>query len=163
MAKRRTPNPRRPRGPAPVNALGWQRQPGSSRNYRNVSDPRYPTGKTISERQMANLSREARLGRKISKETYARAVRKRELSYANPTTALRQTNAKNSRALRQHLPDIAPKDKAVALKFYRVGYRGLTPDEQKRFKEMFNRYAPDDVRQALGSAPKNIGAFKVAA
>lgn len=63
----------------PVNALGWRRLPGSSRNYRNVSDPRQTIGTTISERQMANLSREARLGRKITKEAYKKKGRKRRI------------------------------------------------------------------------------------
>jgi hypothetical protein len=75
MAKRPT-RPRHRSGPAPVNALGWRRLPGSSRNYRNVSDPRRPIGTTISERQMANLSREARLGRKITKEAYKKRSKK---------------------------------------------------------------------------------------
>lgn len=54
MAKRPTRRHRRS-GPVPINALGWRRLPGSSRNYRNVSDPRQPIGTTISERQMANF------------------------------------------------------------------------------------------------------------
>jgi hypothetical protein len=162
MAKRPTRRRRRS-GPAPVNALGWRRLPGSSRNYRNVSDPRQPIGATISERQMANLSREARLGRKISKETYKEKVEKGELSYPNGATRLRQTNARNSRFIRGYLPDIAPKDKAVALKFYRVRYAGLSPTEKDRFQKMFDRYSADHVRQALGSAPKDIGSFGIAA
>jgi hypothetical protein len=154
-----------PRGgsSAPVNALGWRRLPGSARNYRNISDPRYPTGATISDRQMSNISREARFGRKISKETYTKAVKRRELRYADAATELRQTNAKNSRSVREYLPDIAPKDKAVPLKFYRGGFFSLSADEKARFKKMFESYSADDVRQALGSAPKNIGAFRVAA
>jgi len=157
----RRPTPRR--GPAQVNALGWQRLPGSSRNYRNASDYRYPIGSQISERQMANLKREARLGRKISKEAYANAIRKRELSYADQATELRQMNARNSRFIRGYLPEIAPKDKQIALKFYRVRYDGLSPTEKRRFGEMFRRYSADNVRQALGSQPKDIGSFGIAA
>jgi hypothetical protein len=162
MAKRPTRRGRR-FDPAPVNALGWRRLPGSSRNYRNVSDPRQPIGTTISERQMANLSREVRLGQKISKEAYKTKVERGELSYANAATRLRQTNARNSRFIRGYLPDIAPKDKAVALKFYRVRYDSLSPAEKRRFGEMFTRYPADHVRQALGSAPKDIGSFGIAA
>jgi hypothetical protein len=162
MAKRPT-RPRHRSGPAAVNALGWRRLPGSSRNYRNVSDPRRPIGTTISERQMANFSREARLGRKITKEAYKKKVEKGELSYADAATRLRQTNARNSRFIRGYLPDIAPKDKEVALKFYRVRYDGLSPAEKRRFGEMFRRYPADYVRQALGSQPKDIGSFGIAA
>jgi len=160
MARR--PTPRR-RGPAGVNALGWQGLPGKSKRYRNISDPHYPIGVTISNRQMSNLKREDRLGRKISKEAYTKAIRKRELTYADAATELRQTNAKNSRFIREYLPEIAPKDKTVALKIYRVRYDGLSPAEKDRFKKMFERYTADDVRQALGSQPKDIGSFGIAA
>jgi len=162
MAKRLTRRCHRS-GPAPVNALGWRRLPGSSRNYRNVSDPRQPIGTTISERQMANLSREARLGRKITKEAYKKKVEKGELSYPDAATRLRQTNARNSLIIRGYLPDIAPKDKAVALNFYRGGYAALSPAEKDRFKKMFERYSADRVRQALGSQPKDVGSFGIAA
>jgi len=67
------------------------------------------------------------------------------------------------RAIAAALPDIAPKDKAVALKFYRVRYDGLSPAEKDRFKRLFKRYSADNVRQALGSAPKDIGSFGIAA
>src|SRR5271166_5369133 len=111
----RRPAPRR-RGSPSVNALGWQGLPGKSKRYRNISDSRYPIGATISNRQMSNLKREDRLGRKISKETYTKAIRKRELRYADAATELRQTNARNSRFIRGYLPEIAPKDKTIALK-----------------------------------------------
>jgi len=155
--------PRRRRDPAKVNALGWRRLPGDARHYRNVRDPRYPIGSEISDRQMSNLLREQRLGRKISKEAYTKAIGQRELAYADATTELRQTNARNSRFIREYLPEIAPKDKTIALKFYRVGYDGLSPAEKRRFGEMFRRYSADDVRQALGSQPKDIGSFGIAA
>jgi hypothetical protein len=163
MAKRPTRHRRRRSGPAPANALGWRRLPGSSRNYRNVSDPRFPIGSEISDRKMSNLVREERLGQRMSKEAYTKAIRKREVSYADEATRLRQTNARNSRFIREYLPDIAPKDKAVALKFYHVRYEGLSPAEKRRFGEMFRRYSADNVRQALGSAPRDIGAFGIAA
>lgn len=162
MAKRQTRR-RRGSGTAPVNALGWRRLPGSSRNYRNVSDPRYPIGREISDRQMSNLVREDRVGRKMSKEAYTKGIKKREFSYADEATRLRQTNARNSRFIRAYLPDIAPKDKTVALRFYRVRYDGLSRTEKDRFKSLFKRYSADHVRQALGSAPKDIGSFGIAA
>ncbi len=160
MSRRRAP---RRRGPAGVNELGWRGLPGKSGRYRNMSDPRYPIGATISNRQMSNLKREDRLGRKISKEAYTKAIRKRELSYVDEATELRQTNARNSRFIRGYLPEIAPKDKAVALKFYRVRYDGLSPAEKGQFKKMFERYPADNVRQALGSQPRDIGSFGIAA
>ena len=51
----------------------------------------------------------------------------------------------------------------MALKHLSGGYRSLTPAEKDRFKEMFRRSPADDVRQALGSAPKDIGHFGIAA
>jgi len=159
MVRRPTPRP----GPAQANALGWRRLPGGARHYRNLRDPRYPIGSEISDRQMSNLVREDRLGRKISKEAYTKAIKKRELSYADEATGLRQMNARNSRFIRGYLPEIAPNDRQVALKFYRVRYDGLSPAEKRRFGEMFRRYPADDVRQALGSQPKDIGSFGIAA
>jgi hypothetical protein len=159
MARRPTPRPR----PAQVNVLGWRRLPGGARHYLNLRDPRYPIGSEISDRQMSNLLREDRLERKISKEAYTKAIRKRKLSYRDVATELRQTNARNSRFIREYLPEITPKDKAIALKFYHVRYDGLSPAEKHRFSEMFRRYPADHVRQALGSQPKDIGSFGVAA
>ncbi len=161
MARR--PTPRRRGDPAPVNSHGWQGLPGKSKRYRNISDPRYPIGATISNRQMSNLKREARFDRKISKEAYTKAISKHELSYVDEATELRQTNARNSRFIRGYLPEIAPKDKTIALKFYRVGYDGFTPAEKDRFKKLFERYPADNVRQSLGSQPKDIGSFGIAA
>jgi hypothetical protein len=109
------------------------------------------------ERQAVQM----RLG--TTKERYKEDIRARRRSYANETIKKRQENAKNSRTIRDYLPDIAPKDKAVALKHYKSGYHGLTPAEKKRFNEMFKRYPADSVRQALGSAPKDIGRFGIAA
>jgi hypothetical protein len=103
---------------------------------------------------------QARIG--TTKEKYQEDIRKGRRSYDEPTKR-RQTNARNSRQLREYLPDIAPKDKVVALKHLDKGYYSLTPDEKKRFKDMFKRYPADDVRQALGSAPKDIGRFEIAA
>ncbi len=149
--------------PAVVNALGWRRQSGGSARFKNISDYRYPIGATISNRQMSNLKRETRLGHKMSKEEYTKKVDKGELSYADAATKKRQTNAKNSRVIREFLPEVAPKDKAIALKYYQTGYHGLTPAEKARFRKMYDVYPPDSVRQALGSAPKNIGSFRFAA
>ena len=157
MAKRPTRRRRRS-GPAPVNALGWRRLPGSSRNYRNVSDPRYPIGGEISDRQMSNLVREDRVGRKMSKEAYTKAIRKRELSYADEATQLRQTNARNSRFVRSYLPDIAPKDKAVALKFYRVRYDGLSPAEKRRLARCFGAIPPTTCARRSAARRRTLAA-----
>lgn len=116
-----------------------------------------PSMPIYTERQAVQM----RLG--TTKERYQADVRANRRSYANATIKTRQENARNSRIIRDYLPDIAPKDKAVALKHYKSGYHGLTPAEKKRFNEMFKRYPADSVRQALGSAPKNIGRFGIAA
>jgi hypothetical protein len=161
MARQSRKSPKSARKAAPVNELGWRRQPGGSKRFRNVSDPRYPVGAIISNRKMSDLEREKRFGRKVSKEEYTKKVK--ELSYADKATKLRQDNAKNSRFIRHLLPEITPKDKTVALKYYRTGYGGFTADEKKRFAKMYDRYPVDDVRQALGSAPRDTGSFRLAA
>lgn len=143
--------------------FGFVKEKGNAKRWRNVSNPAFAKGATISNRHMSNLVREDRLGMKMSKEAYTKAIKKREVSYADEATRLRQTNARNSRFIRGYLPEIAPKDKAVALKFYHVRYDGFSPAEKRRFGEMFRRYSADNVRQALGSAPRDIGAFGIAA
>jgi hypothetical protein len=132
--------------------FGFVKEKGKAKRWRNVGNRAFAKGVTISDRQMSNLAREERLGQRMSKEAYTKAIRKREVSYADEATRLRQTNARNSRFIREYLPDIAQKDKAVALKFYHVRYEGLSPAEKRRFGEMFRRYSADNVRQALGSA-----------
>jgi hypothetical protein len=103
---------------------------------------------------------QARIG--TTKERYQTEIKQGRRSYA-PLTRKRQENARNSRQIREYLPDIAPKDKAVAFKHLSSGYHSLTPAEKDRFRDMFKRYPADDVRQALGSAPKDIGRFGIAA
>lgn len=98
-----------------------------------------------------------------TKERYQTEVKQGRRSYASEATKTRQRNAKNSRQIREYLPDIATKDKAVAFKHLSSGYHSLTSTEKDRFKDMFKRYPADDVRQALGSAPKDIGRFGIAA
>jgi hypothetical protein len=143
--------------------FGFAKEKGKAKRWRNVSNPAFAKGATISDRHMSNLVREDRLGGKMSKEAYTKGIKKREIFYADEATRLRQTNARNSRFIRGYLPDVAPKDKAVALKFYRVRYDGLSAAEKDRFKSLFKRYSADHVRQALGSAPKDIGSFGIAA
>jgi hypothetical protein len=128
-----------------------KRQVDASVKHVTQSTPIY------TERQAVQV----RLG--TTKERYREDIRTRRRFYANETIKTRQTNAKNSRTIRGHLPDIAPKDKAVALKHYTFGYHTLTPGEKDRFNNMFKRYPADAVRQALGSAPKDIGRFGIAA
>jgi hypothetical protein len=101
-----------------------------------------------------------RLG--TTKERYQEDIRKGRRSYS-AVTRKQQENARNSRQVREYLPDIAPKDKTVALKHLSTGYHSLTQAEKDRFRDMFKRYPADDVRQALGSAPKDIGRFGIAA
>ena len=119
---------------------------------------------TISNKQRSTQSLRSRTGEpSITREKYTREVRTGKRKYHSETTKRRQTNARNSRQIREYLPDIAPKDKAVALKHLDKGYYSLTPAERDRFHKMFKRYNSDDVRQALGSAPKDIGRFRLAA
>jgi hypothetical protein len=97
-----------------------------------------------------------------AKEKYTADIKARRRFYSE-VTRKRQVNVKNSGDIRRHLPDIAIKDKRVALKKMASGYHSLTPAERERFQNMFRRYPIDDVRQALGSAPRDIGRFGIAA
>jgi hypothetical protein len=156
MAERPTKTPRKfrrlTRAEAAARGVSYsaKRQVDASVRRVTSSTPIY------TERQAVQV----RLG--TTKERYQEDIRARRRSYSEATKQ-QQTNAKNSRIIREYLPDIAPKDKAVALKHLSGGYHSLTPDEKQRFRDMFKRYPADDVRQALGSAPRNIGRFGIAA
>jgi hypothetical protein len=148
MAKRPTWLPPRER---PANEYGWRRLPGSARNYRNVSDATRPIGQLISERQMTNISRERRLGEKISKERHAREV-KRGARRLSPETAERQRRVSAGKLVKSEIPEITRRDAALIVK-YNIdgGYNQLDEDEQVQFHELFKRYPKDAVREALGS------------
>jgi hypothetical protein len=132
-------------------SYGAKRQVDASVKRVTASTPLY------TERQAVQM----RLG--TTKEKFTQDIKARRRTYSSETTRTRQTNARNSRVVREHLPHIAPKDKAVALKHMRSGYGSLSPADKDRFRNMFKRYPADAVRQALGSAPKDIGRFGIAA
>jgi hypothetical protein len=149
--KREEPQPSRPARDGRINEYGWRRLPGSSRNYRNVSDPSRPVGQVISERQMTNISRERRLGEKISKERHAREV-KRGARRLKPETAERQRRVSAGKLVKAEIPEITRRDAALIVK-YNIdgGCERLDEDEQVQFHELFKRYPKDAVREALGS------------
>src|SRR3984957_4167921 len=66
---------------------------------------------------------QARIG--TTKERYQTEVKQGRRSYASETTKTRKRNAKNSRQIREYLPDIGPKDKAVAFRHLSSGYHSL--------------------------------------
>ncbi len=125
------------------------------------------TAKTLiyTERQAVNARRGG-----ISKEAYQKAVEGGKRQYASEATSLRQRHAKDGRFISQFVPEMTRADRQIAFKFYDLKDAGnkhpvreMTKDEQQRFKELFNRYPADAIRQAFGSAPKDVGAFQMAA
>jgi hypothetical protein len=173
MAKQSKNSRSRPARGGGVNEYGWRRLPGSSRNYRNVSDAGRPIGQVISERQMTNISREGQFGEKISKERYTREIKSGTRKYFS-ATELRQRHAKDARFIKQFVPEMTPADKRVAYKWLdlkRNGKRGadghtagaLAEKEQGRFHALFTRYNRNDIRQLFGSEAKDVGRFGIAA
>src|ERR1700722_3361634 len=71
---------------------------------------------------------QARMG--TTKERYQTEIKQGRRAYASETTKTRQRNAKSSRQIRKYLPDLAPKDKAVAFKHLSSGYHSLSPTEK---------------------------------
>jgi hypothetical protein len=118
---------------------------------------------TYSDRFHHQLALSERLGRKVSKEQFQRTVETKAAFYKDAATALRQKNARNARTVRYFVPDIAPKDMATALQWHNGGYTGLNSKQKEQFRAFFTRYNADAVRQAFGSAPRDTGAFPVAA
>jgi hypothetical protein len=144
--------PRQPsRSPVAANALGWRRLPGSAANYRNISDHRYPTGATISNRKMSDLSREARLGEATSKEQYTRGVKQGHFHY-DAATEGRQFRAQEGRAIRKEIPEVARRDAKLMIKTkMQGGYDALGDEEKERFHHLFKQYPASSVREILGS------------
>jgi len=144
--------PRQPsRSPVAPNALGWRRLPGSAANYRNISDDRYPTGATISNRKMSDLSREARLGQTTTKEQYTRGVKQGRFRY-DAATEGRQFRAQEGRAIRKEIPEVARRDAKLMIKTkLQGGYDALGDEEKERFHHLFERYPQSSVREILGS------------
>jgi hypothetical protein len=139
--------------------FGYEKIPGKAKRWRDLNDPNH----TISDRAMADLSRQVRLGEKISKEHFHKGVIEGKYRYKNPEQT---QNAVLSRQIRKEIPGIAdnPDDVAVVLKFRANGGKAggafdeLTDEEQARFRELFEdgpdgrpRYDHDQVRKALGS------------
>jgi hypothetical protein len=150
--------PRQPaRSPAASNAFGWRRLPGSAANYRNISDPRYPIGATISNRKMSDLNREARLGEATTKEQYTRGVKQGRFRY-DPATEARQFRAKEGRAIRKEIPEVAQRDAKIMIKAkMQGGYEALSKEEKERFYFLFKRYPTSSVREILGSPRRRTG------
>jgi len=153
---------------ARVNEFGFRRLPGSSKRFENVA-----AGATISERQMATLRREAKLGERVSKERYKKQIDKGERAY-DAATALRQAHVKHARLVNNFAPEMTAADRRVAYKWLdlqRDGRKGpagktasaMTADEQRRFNRLYARYNGDDIRQIFGSKPKDYGSFGIAA
>jgi hypothetical protein len=137
--------------------------------YRNSAKRRIRIGagvtkaNTISDRQYTDLVRSERLGENISKERYTQRIRTGELRYRDEATLIRQVNAAHSRTIRTFVPEITPSDKKLALKWYRDGYKSFSDKEKRQFSAMYARYVEDNVRQAFGSAARDIGAFQMVA
>jgi hypothetical protein len=131
--------------------FGYVSLGGTSKRWRDET-----TGAIISNRKMSDIAREARLGEKTTKEQFTRGVRQGRYEHVN---ADQQARASEGKAIRRKIPEIAPKDAAVIVKF-RVegGYAALDDDEQERFEMLFKRYPKDSVREALGSPSKRRSA-----
>lgn len=118
---------------------------------------------TISDRQYAQLRLQERLGQKTTKEQFNKAVRKGEAQYANMSAR----HASDARFVRQFIPNVAQRHLKVILKWYDAGggggagWRSLDDKERETFRGIFSQYTRDDVRQALGSAPQDTGAFSI--
>lgn len=119
--------------------------------------------KLYTDRQVATVKLKERIGRAVSKEQFTKAVKSGEASYASPTTVLQQKHIQHSRAVLKAVPQMSVRDLILANRWNDVGFDGLTPDEQSRFRSLFKRYEADAVRQAFGSNPRDVGSFSVAA
>jgi hypothetical protein len=104
---------------------------------------------TYSDRFHHNLQLSERAGRKVTKE----ALKKGAVRYASAKEQEKVKAAKDARFIRSFVGEMTDADMKVALKWYRVQYPGLDDREKERFRNLFKRYRPDDIRQAFGSVP----------
>ncbi len=153
----------------PPRRFGFVKVKGTTKSWRNVSNPDFAKGATISDRKMSDMVREKRLGVKVSKEKYTKGVKAGTFVY-DAATALRQRHAADGRFLNQFVPEMTRADRQVAFKWFDLSDKGERNPSQRfdradrqRFKDFFKRYSTDAVRQAFGSEPRDVGAFSVTA
>ena len=121
---------------------------------------------TISARAQETLRTQQEYG--FAKPELATEARKAgRLQHQQPTAA---KHAKHARSISQWAPEMAPKDRAVAFKWFDVHDAGVHPakavlstEDQTAFNQLFRRYEADAMRQLFGSEPRNLGSFPVAA
>ncbi len=141
----------------PSRRFGFVKLPGTSKRWRNESNPDFERSSTISERKMSDLVRERRLGEKTTKEQYQRGVRGGRYRYDEKTVE-RQRHAFEGKKVKKEIPEIAPRDAAIIVKFNTEGgYDALTDDEKERFHNLFKRYPAGSVREVLGSPKRRRG------
>jgi hypothetical protein len=152
MARRSRPPPRQS-----TSRFGFVKLPGKSKRWRNESNPGFAGGATISDRKMSGLGREARLGERTTKEQYQRGVKIGRYRY-DERTAERQRRATIGKEIRKEIPEVAPRDATLMVKFKAEGgYHALDEDEKERFHKLFERYPASSVREILGSPKRRKG------
>lgn len=109
--------------------------------------------RTVSNRQRSTASLRNRTGeQEITREKYTLEVKTGRRRYTSEETAERQSRASEGKAIRKQIPEIAPADARIVVKFKTEGgYAALDDDEKERFEMLFKRYPKESVREALGS------------
>lgn len=146
---------------SPAELLGIGVSPKSRRYIRSTTKRVTKQTKTISARQYETRRNKAELGKRVSKEKRTKLLASGQLQYRNQHTANIEQFKRIAREIRRDIDGITPKDVALIIKFKKVGYHGLTPedeidpiiyeDEQEEFRRLFKRYSRDHVLPALGS------------
>jgi hypothetical protein len=143
--------------PAELKRLGYSA--GSKRRVLSTIKRVSSTTPTLTDRQYAQLRIEKRVGKGTTKEAYSALVKQGKIKYET-----RQARAASEgRFVRGYLPHISPRHLRLINKKHEVGYNGLTDKEKAEFGRMFKLYSRDALRQALGSAPQDMGASSMVA
>ena len=142
--------------PAELKRLGYSA--GSKRRVLATIKKVTSTTPTLTDRQYAQLRITKRLGTQTTKEQYSNLVRQGRIKYETRQAR----SASEGRFVRGYLPQIAPKHLRLINKWHEEGYNGLTDREKETFGKLFKMYNRDAVRQALGSAPQDTGAYSMA-
>ncbi len=128
---------------------GFVKLPGKSKRWRNESNPGFCAGRNDFRPNDERPRPRERLGERVSKEKFTRGVREGRYEHIDQD---RQARASQGQKIRKEIPEIAPRDAAVIIKFrLEGGYNALDDGEKERFDDLFKRYDKGAVREALGS------------
>jgi hypothetical protein len=141
--------------PTELKRLGYSA--GSKRRILAIIKKVTKATPTLTDRQYAQLRIAKRVGKETTKEQYSKLVSQGKVKYETRQAR----SASEGRFIRRHVSEIVPNHLRLINKWREDGHSGLTDKEKVTFGKLFKLYPRDAMRQALGSAPQDTGAYSV--